>query len=315
MGTRIYNLEFPALIDHLTLSGYSFRRVPEYRERIRSLHHAVGHFREFDVPGNFGGHAITAEVDPPDPQPQALLKWGKTSATHLDDVLLILSLFTMRHVWAEEEEGGVIIADHRTYQYGWALRRGLPFVERRLGRKRIDAGFESGINKVLILMAQKAWQTQYRGGHYLFLANHAFRRQILETTFSLCWTIWEHLFALHNDEWMDRQSIHHLSGKEKIAYVMSRYGLRGHLNVLDSPSLKDLATTRNKLIHFGMFETEVSEKKAATFVKWTEYLIAKTLGLYEVEAFDSVEEFEAAANERGTPQPGEDQDSFQEANQ
>lgn len=307
MGTRIYNFEFPAYIDQLTLGGYTFRRVPEYRDRLRSLQHLVGYFHEFQVAANFGENAITAEAFSPDPEPQALLKWRKPATTHLDDVLLILSLFTRRHVWAEEEERGIIIGDHRTYQHGWALRKGLPFVEQRVEGMQINVGFEPGINRVLGLMRDKAWQAQYRGGHYLFLANHAFRRQILETTFSLCWTIWEHLFALHNDDWLDKQSIQRLSGKEKVAFVLSRYALREHLDLLENASIEELARTRNRLIHFGMFPTEESEEKAAAFVKWTEYLIARTLGLYGPEVFDSVEEFEAAAQASSSPQPGIDQ--------
>jgi len=30
------------------------------------------------------------------------------------------------------------------------------------------------------------------------------------------------------------------------------------------------------------------------FIKWTEFLIAKTLGLYEAEKFDTVEDFDQA---------------------
>lgn len=299
----VYNLEFPAYINQLTLGGYTFTRVPEYKERVRSLHHLVGCFHEFNIPPNFGGHAVTAEVFSPDSQPQALLKWGKPSASHLDDVLLVLSLFTMRHVWAETEEGGAIVADHRAYQHGWALRRGLPFVERREEGIPVNVGFEPGINRVLEHMADKAWQAQYRGGHYLFLANHAFRRQILETTFSLCWTIWEHLFALHNDDWLDKQSMQRLSGKEKVAFVLSCNALREHLDLLENPSIEELARTRNRLIHFGMFPKEESKEKAAAFVKWTEYLIARTLGLYRSETFDSLDEFEAATETSSSFQP------------
>ncbi len=304
MSIRIYNLEFPAYIDRLSLGGYTFRRVPEYKDRVRTLHHLFKHFHEFDIDVKFGGHAVTAEVTLPDPEPPPLLKWGKPTATHLDDVLLILSLFTMRHVWAEEGGQGVIIADHRFYQQGWALRQGIPFIEQNQGRIRIDVGFEPGMNGVLKFMSNEDWRARYRGGHYLLLVNHAFRRQILETSFSLCWTIWEHLFALHNDDWLDRQSIHRISGKEKVTFVLSRYGLRGHVNLVDSPSIEELMQVRNRLIHFGMFPEEKSKEKAMAFIKWTEYLIARTLGLYGKETFDSLEKFEAAVNLKGSPQQG-----------
>ncbi len=83
MNVRIYNLEFPAYIDQLSLGGYTFRRVREYKDRVRSLHHLDKHFCEFDIDANFGGHAVTAEVILPSPEPPPLLKWGKASATHL----------------------------------------------------------------------------------------------------------------------------------------------------------------------------------------------------------------------------------------
>lgn len=301
MTIRIYNLEFPACIDQLSLDSYTFIRVPEYRDRVRSLHQVVKHFHEFDVDINFGGHAVTAEVTAPEPESPPLLKWGKPSATRLNDILLVLSLFTMRHVWAEESEQGAIIADHRFYQHGWALRQGIPFVEQNLGGGRIDGGFEPGINRVLKLIGEKEWQVRYRGGHYLLLANHAFRRQILETTFSLCWTIWEHLFALHNDDWLDRQSIHRISGREKVAFVLTRHGLQEHAGIADSPSIEELEKVRNRLIHFGMFPEEKSIEKAKAFVKWTEYLIARTLGLYGAESFDSLEKFETTVIKKGSP--------------
>ena len=101
MGILIYNLEFPAFIKAVNINGYRFTRVPEYPDRLKSLQHFVGFYHEFQVETNFGENAITAEVFPPDPALPALFKWDKPSPTHLDDILLILSLFTMRHVWAD----------------------------------------------------------------------------------------------------------------------------------------------------------------------------------------------------------------------
>lgn len=294
MIIKIHNLEFPAYVNQLSIDGYTFMRVPEYRERLRSLHHHIKRVHEFDIDINFGEHNVTAEVSCPEPEPAPLLKWGTSSATHLSDILLMLSLFTLRHVWPQETEQGAVIADHRTYQHGWALPGGLPFLEQKLDAMRINGGFEPGINRILKLIATKEWQALYRGGHYLMLANHAFRRQIIETTFLLCWTIWEHLFVLHNNDWLDKQSIHRLSGREKIAFVLSRYGLQGEANIADSPSIGELENVRNRLIHFGMFPEKKSIDKATTFVKWTEYLVARTLGLYSTESFESLEKFEDA---------------------
>ena len=105
MKISIYNLEFPAYVDRLVINGYRFERILTYVDRVRSLQHTVTHISEIEVQANYGTNAITAEVTTPDPEPPARLEWGKSSATQLDDILLILSLFTMRHVWADSEQG------------------------------------------------------------------------------------------------------------------------------------------------------------------------------------------------------------------
>jgi hypothetical protein len=260
------------------------------------LQHLVGYFHEFDVEANFGANAITAAVLPPAPEPPAMLQWGNPSCTHLDDILLILSLFTMRHVWADT--GGKPIADHRCYAYGWALEQGIYVVGENERGMRVDVGFEPGINKVLQRIGTLEWQEQYRGGHYLFLANQAFRMQTIETIFTLCWTIWEHLFTLNNDYWLDQRNIRQISSKEKIAFLLHKYSLRKHTyGSFDKKEIDSLDQIRNRLIHFGMFPEGDNEEimwNVKKFIKWTEFLIAKTLGLYEAEKFDTVEDFDQA---------------------
>lgn len=300
MSTFIYNLVFPTFVNQVNLNGYLFTRVPEYVDRVRLLQHHIEHFHEFHVERNFGENAITAEVHPPDAEPSVCLKWGKVHATHLDDILLILSLFTMRHVWADE--GGYPIADHRCYAYGWALGQGIYIVGTTDRGMRGDIGFEPGINKVLKRIEDPAWQDQYRGGYYLLLANQAFRRQTIETTFSLCWTIWEHLFTLHNDYWLDSRNIRQLSSKEKVAFLLHQYSIHKHAyGSFDKKEIESLVQVRNRLTHFGMFPEGEQEEliwNVRKFIKWTEYLIAKTLGLYETESFDTVEEFDTAMQEK-----------------
>ena len=275
----VYNFEFPPYVDSLSLNGYIFKRVQDYGDKLGQLqhiHHLDKRFGEFGRTPNYGGHAITAEVITPTPEPPAILKWGKQGVTHLDDILLLLSLFTGRHVWQKEVDEGSIVADHRKYEHGRFLRKGLPAVFDNNKVPPIDIGFEPGINRVIQHISDQKWIDKYRGGHYLFIANHAFRKQILETQFSLCYTIWEHLFSVHNDSWLEPKSIHRIAGEEKMAFMLSEYGIQINAS---HPSDK-IVQTRNRLIHFGMFPDDGSMDYAVDFIKNTELLIARTLGLF-----------------------------------
>ena len=271
----VYNFEFPSYVDSLTLNNYKFKRVKHYAKQLGQLQHLDNSIDELGGTHNYGGHAITAEVITPTPEPRAILKWGKQGVTHLDDILLLFSLFTGRHVWKKEGENTIIVADHRKYMHWEVLRQGLPAIFDNDKVPRIDIGFEPGINRVIQYISDDKWSKKYRNGHYLFLANHAFRRQILETQFSLCYTIWEHLFSVHNDSWLEKKSIHRISGEEKMAFMLSEYRIQKD----DSPPSKEIVQTRNRLIHFGMFPNKESIKYAEKFIKTTERLIGRTLGL------------------------------------
>jgi len=260
----VYNFEFPSYRDNLSLNGYLFKRVQNYEQALGQLQHIDKYSDEFERTPNYGGHAITAEVTIPTPEQRSILKWGKQEVTHLDDVLLLLSLFTGRHVWQEKRDNVRIVADHRKYQHD-------------LQGLLIDIGFETGINRVIQHMSDQKWIEKYRGGHYLFLADHAFRRQILETQFSLCFTIWEHLFSIHNDSRLERTAIHSIGGKKKVAFILKEYGI----DVKGSPLLDKIIETRNRLIHFGMFPDDESVKYSKEFIKITECLIGRTLGLFD----------------------------------
>ena len=272
----VYNFEFPSHVGSLSLNEYIFKRVQDYGDKLGQLHHLDKCIDEFERTPNYGGHAITAEVITSTPEPPAILKWGKQGVTHLDDILLLLSLFTGRHVWKKEGNKVIIVADHRKYMHGNLLRLGLPVDLKNDKVRQIDVGFELGINRVIQHISDHNWIEKYRGGHYLFLADHAFRRQILESQFSLCYTIWEHLFSVHNDSWLEKKSIHRIAGEEKMAFLLSKYGMQ----VNDSPPSDKIVQARNRLIHFGMFPNKESIKYAKKFIETTELQIGRTLGLF-----------------------------------
>ena len=274
---EVYNLEFPYCVEILRLNGYVFKKAKNYREALGQLQHLEKYTDEFERTPNYGGHAITAEVSAPSPEPTAKLKWGKQGVTHLDDILLLLSLFTGRHVWKKEGDKVIIVADHRKYMYGTVLLQGLPSLIDNDTVPQADRGFERGVNKVIQHISDQKWIEKYRGGHYLFLADQAFRRQILETQFSLCYTIWEHLFSLHNASWLAPASIHRIGAKDKVAFILSEY----KMSTTDCPTSEKIVDARNRVIHFGMFPDTKSKQDAMKFIKATEFLVGKTLGLFQ----------------------------------
>ena len=96
----VYNLEFPGNRPaDLTLGGYVFRPLDDYVERVRHLQHLVL------SPVNFGRNIVTVAVEPPKIEVPAILDFANSSATRLDDILLVLSLFTMRHVGRAADRG------------------------------------------------------------------------------------------------------------------------------------------------------------------------------------------------------------------
>ena len=65
MRKRVYNLEFPPWCPAMTIHGYRFIRVKEYRERVARLQHTSGSSIEFSVAASPGQHAVTSYVEIP----------------------------------------------------------------------------------------------------------------------------------------------------------------------------------------------------------------------------------------------------------
>lgn len=127
---NVYNLEFPIYCKQLNIGRYVFKRVKDYEKRIKSLQHLTEVHSEYSISRNTGSHSITAFVEIPTKQKKAVLPWAKNNPTALDDILLLLSIFTGRDLFLEQP--GVIIADPRQYQWGGSLGPSIPYKAKKI---------------------------------------------------------------------------------------------------------------------------------------------------------------------------------------
>lgn len=305
----IYNLEFPSYCTALELHGYRFSRVPEYQERLLQLHHTVAVFSEYDIGPNTGTHAHTALVELRDPEPAPVLEWGDQHRTALDDICLLLSLFTGRHVFsiAFDEMSLPIVADPRTYQWGGILRVSVPYEAAMVDEGEIpfDCGFEKGLVRIYELMHDEKWQQLYGKGYVLFLTRQAFAQRVLEAAFTQCWTIWEHLFSVMNRHWLSTQQMEKLSSIDKIAFILSHFGIWGDIDTRARQRLSRFTRIRNRLVHNGRFPEDTDRPLAKNgdgqnpehllgvlFIRLTECVVAKMLELVPSNIFNTREKLE-----------------------
>lgn len=275
----IYNLVFPRGCRQLTIYGYAFRGVDEYEERVQSLQHLIG---ELGRPINTGTHAITASVDLPSKEKKPVIEWADKKATALDDILLLLSIFTHRDVFATpdpiEEGKAAVIADSREYDFG--LKTAIKY-ERGKDEygDEYNIGFPKSIESVYNRMRTTSWQKEYERGRFLLLFRSACKRQILETSFITCWTIWEILFTLHNQSWLSGEQIIKLPASEKISFVLTRYKIKKTLDAPDREGIKRFVKLRNALVHAGRFVDKDAIHDATLFARVTAIIVAQILGL------------------------------------
>jgi hypothetical protein len=290
----VYNFIFPRGCRELTIHGYVFKRVAEYKERVQTLQHLISVYSEFDRPINTGTHAVTAEVTFPLKEKKPVLEWGDNKATALDDILLLFSIFTLRDVFAVSEpiEKGeaAITADSREYFFG--IRTAIQYegAEDKHGNK-YDIGFQKGVQRVYSMMRTAKWQKEYGGGRFLLLFRSACKRQILETSFIVCWTIWEILFTLHNQSWLSEEQIIRLPASEKISYILTRYRIKAALDGTDRKGIKRFVKMRNAMVHAGRFADETALHDAALFVRVTAIIVAEILGLSASDVLGSQTQF------------------------
>jgi hypothetical protein len=295
MRYGVYNLEFPEWCSALTIAGCRFRRRDDYEARLLELQHPVGLICEFVVTVNNGAHSETAIVDTPEPEVPAVLDWPDGS-TAIRDILLLLSLFTLRDVIAvgdraRGDDGEVfLLADPRMHPKGFVLQQCLPASWQPLsdsqqgfarGFTQFDNRLEVGLNQVYATTRTREWLERYRGGHYLFLLDQAVKQQRLEASFVQCYTIWEHLFSIDHQRagWSDERIRKHAASR-KIAFLLQEHGIRTICSDGDRERLQSLADARNRLVHFGRFPAEDGvRERARFFTELTELLVARTLGL------------------------------------
>ena len=122
----VYNLEFPAYINTLDITGYKFKRIADYATAFVGLQHIIEvSGGEFPIKPNTGTHQKTAIVEVPETEEEAILPWVKESKfTKLQDILLFLTLFTGRNVFALNpgEERYPLRPDPRGHFWGGQFR-------------------------------------------------------------------------------------------------------------------------------------------------------------------------------------------------
>jgi hypothetical protein len=300
----IYNLEFPSWCPELNIFGYRFTRVDDYQQKSLSLQHLVSSISEFAVEPTTGTHTVTSFVELPENEKEAILDWSGNNNTALMDVLLLLSLFTGRDVFTLNPKNDrqakittdvIINTDPRVNQWGGILICSIPYKKQPITPTPLgyDIGFEKGLNQICRLIRTDKWQKEYKRGYFLFLAKMAFQCHKLESAFVQCWIIWEHLFAILNSQWLSSKQIQQIGSVKKISFILVRFALTDELNDTSRKKIDTLADIRNRLIHFGRFPARGSvHDDAILFIRLTEFIIAKILGLSPSNVFNTVEHLE-----------------------
>lgn len=311
----IYNLVFPDNVHTLDIAGYQFMRASNYAQAFAGLQHTIDVMGgEFPVVPTNGSHQKTATLSLPVHEEPPLLPWiNNSNCTRLQDVLLFLSLFTGRNVFAlkPEHEGFPIRRDLREHFWGGQFRLSARINEKyrrhadgqlyspeEVNGKSIDdydhlnLGLPDTVNEVLQTISDETWRRDYDTGYFIFTFRQALGQSDIEPAFLLCWTIWEHLFTLHTKAWQDIRSIEQTSGDKKIAYIMNRYLL---LQIDDAArkQVRRLTGARNRLIHFGAIPTDVDINEMKMFIRTTEQIMAIILRLTPSNAFNTIERLQS----------------------
>jgi len=319
----VYNLEFPPNVRDMTMCGYRFSRIENYDEAFSKLAHRITvSGGEFPIIPTTGSHQQTAFVEVPETEEDPVLPWDKKGGyTKLQDVLLFLTLFTGRNVFALNpgEEKYPLRPDPREHVYGGQFHLSARRIERWCNKETgelltekevqgkavwnydlIDLGLEQTINQVIETIASPKWQTTYSDGYFIFLFRQAMREHDIEPAFLLCWTIWEHLFALQNKEWLDDASIEQTNGEKKFAFILNKYLL---ISIDDAArkEIKRMTKARNRLVHFGKKPDNVEIEELRMFIRLTEQVVAIVLNLEPSNVFNSIDHLHQLLKGNRTP--------------
>lgn len=311
----VYNLEFPVYIDTLNISGYKFKRIPNYASAFVGLQHTIKVIgSEFPIEPNTGTHQLTATVEIPSEENSCILPWTKDSKfSKLQDVILFLSLFTGRNVFVLNpgEEKYPLRPDPRGHfwggQFRLSIRRNTKWRDKITGAiysdeemegkpvynyEHLDFGLEGTINDILQTIASQKWRDEYDTGYFIFTFRQALRENDIEPAFLLCWTVWEHLFTLHNRKWLDDQGLEQTSGERKIAFILYKYFM-ADIDNFARVNIKRLVKARNRLIHFGSMSEEIDIEEMQMFIRLTEQIMALVLNLQPSNALNSIDSLQS----------------------
>jgi hypothetical protein len=149
-----------------------------------------------------------------------------------------------------------------------------------------------GLQRIARQRANK-WLRRYANGYFLLLARHAFCTHNVGSAFIQCWTIWEHLFAILNREWLLPKHARRLDSAEKIAFILTEFALFEEIDDKSRERICSLAEIRNTLVHTGRVpERTAVYDDAVLFIRLTEFVVAKTLHLQPSNLFNTVESLE-----------------------
>ncbi len=283
MKLFIYNLEFTEYREEMTIGGFTFKRVADYENKVNLLsRHYPNYIGEFELSTSTGEHVITATVEDTSNGALSPLAYGAPQPI-LEDVLLILSLFTGREVFSSPNNEPIgIKRDFRPYLAYDTLGVSIPpnLIRNDRGMP-VNIGFEEGLDRVLQTIHSSTWLDKFERGVVLFIARQVFIFQILEKAFLMSYVLWEHVFFIENKSILTPKQFQSTDGAQKIRHLLERYGLTPTLNGQQKDNIyKSLTRTRNNYVHYGSFQLRGgSNFDAIQFVELTTRLVAIILGL------------------------------------
>jgi hypothetical protein len=218
-----------------------------------------------------GKHTITAKVEVPNIQEKYSLDWeGTNEDWALHDIVFLISLFTRRNVFLKNPNmiNGVINQDPRQWRWGILLKQSI-----------IEHRFEEDLNYVYNRIRNPDWQKRYSKGYFLFILRSALQPQSLESTFILCFSIWEHLYTLDNPKNLKIKDIWKVTASEKIKYVTNIYSDISTESNDYKKIVESICNARNRTVHIGRFPDSQTIDEVERFIYSTEKLTTTILGL------------------------------------
>lgn len=259
------------------------------------------HGVEFSGTTTIGQNAVTGTLTCTVAAPPSTSALLAASNSAIDDIVILLRLFTGREVAyaiPEAFENEKLLGfglDHRHYSFGKVIRTSVPYIKGpnlcSSGLKWKDESVEAILNKILATISDKEWLDVYHNGAFIGLLEQAIKQRTITSAFTQCWTIWEHLFFCLNCKWMSEQNIRNTRADEKIAFILHHHGILHHIDKNCRDVIQRMVNTRNRLVHHGFFPDSLQAiADAQLFVDLTEYVAVKAMRLIPGEVFNTLEQ-------------------------